>query len=648
MHPKGHFALDMARRGFRVFPLREDDPDLKPGQIKRPALAGDWKALATQDEATIAKWWTNKNYNIAVATLPDDGLVILDYDTKPGQSGAKALQAHDALDMPDSFRVSTASGGTHVYLKAPKGVAIPNSVSKLAKNVDVRGNERGGYVVAPGSTIHGKPYAITSEAPIEEIPDWLIAKAKANRKQTATKQGEILVTLDLPESLKAARSYLVDHAPEALEGAGGDNTTFQVAARVKDFGLSEDAAFELISEHWNEEKAIPPWDLDQLRVKVANAYRHGSLPVGVASPHAEFGDVSFLLTSTPKPKSDRLYLVGFNDFADQALTLMGEPLVDDLLDRFGFSVLYGRSNSGKTFIMLDLAFCIAAGLPWKGKHSTKQGLVVYIAAEGGKGLAKRVKALREHHSLDRDIPLAVMPCPINLMATGKESDTRRIIELVREAEARYGQKCELLVVDTLSRALAGGDENASTDMGAFVKHADFLRASLQTHLAVVHHAGKDIARGARGWSGIQAAIDTEIEVHEGHVTVTKQRDLDTLPQQSFKLDVVEVGVRPRDGKRVTSCVVRYVEAVEFDATISKVEDRVLQAVKDLIATQDDKSQPVELAEIYEKVCYDTALNKGLSKANVRVRLLQLVKKGELLNPERGQYLTRLVTTALTS
>jgi hypothetical protein len=441
---------------------------------------------------------------------------------------------------------------------------------------------------------------------------------------------------------------LVDHAPEALEGAGGDNTTFQVAARVKDFGLSEDAAFELISEHWNEEKAIPPWGLDELRVKVRNAYAHGSLPIGVASPHAEFGDVSFLLKSTPKPKSDRLYLVGFNDFADQALTLMGEPLVDDLLDRFGFSVLYGRSNSGKTFIMLDLAFCIAAGLPWKGKHSTKQGLVVYIAAEGGKGLAKRVKALREHHSLDRDIPLAVMPCPINLMATGKESDTRRIIELVREAEARYGQKCELLVVDTLSRALAGGDENASTDMGAFVKHADFLRASLQTHLAVVHHAGKDIARGARGWSGIQAAIDTEIEVHEGHVTVTKQRDLDTLPQQSFKLDVVEVGVRPRDGKRVTSCVVRYVEAVEFDATISKVEDRVLQAVKDLIATQDDKSQPVELAEIYEKVCYDTALNKGLSKANVRVRLLQLVKKGELLNPERGQYLTRLVTTALTS
>jgi hypothetical protein len=593
MHPKGHFALDMARRGFRVFPLRVDDPDLTPGQIKRPALAGDWKALATQDEATIEKWWSTKNYNIAVATLPDDGLVILDYDTKQGQSGGKALAAHDALDMPDSFRVSTASGGTHVYLKAPPGVAIPNSVSKLAKNVDVRGNERGGYVVAPGSTIHGKPYAITSEEPIEEIPDWLIQKAKANRKQTAAKQGEVLVTLDLPESLKAARAYLMDYAPEALEGAGGDNTTFQVAARVKDFGLSEDAAFELISEHWNEEKAIPPWDLDQLRVKVRNAYAHGSLPIGVASPHAEFGDVSFLLkTSTTIPaKSDRLYLVGFNDFADQALTLMGEPLVDDLLDRFGFSVLYGRSNSGKTFIMLDLAFCIAAGLPWKGKHSTKQGLVVYIAAEGGKGLAKRVKALREHHSLDRDIPLAVMPCPINLMATGKESDTRRIIELVREAEARYGQKCELLVVDTLSRALAGGDENASTDMGAFVKHADFLRASLQTHLAVVHHAGKDIARGARGWSGIQAAIDTEIEVHEGHVTVTKQRDLDTLPQQNFKLDVVEVGVRPRDGKRVTSCVVRYVDAVEFDAGVVEHKPETLQILKvlaELKATNSDK------------------------------------------------------------
>jgi hypothetical protein len=591
MHPKGHFALNMARRGFRVFPLHEDRKDLSAKDQKRPFLK-DWPALATTDEDTIRKWWSEKNYNYGVAMLPDDNLIVLDYDMKEGQQGAKALEAHDALEMCESLRVRTASGGAHIYGKVPEGVKVPNSASKVAKNVDVRGNARASFVVGPGSTIQGSPYEITADKPLEEFPTWVVKKASSDRKTTTAKQGEILVTLDLPESLKAARSYLVGHAPEALEGAGGDNTTFQVAARVKDFGLSEDAAFELMAEHWNEEKASPPWDLDQLRVKVANAYRHGSLPIGVASPHAEFGDVSFLLkSSTTIPKPDRLYLVGFNEFADQALTLMGEPLVDDLLDRFGFSVLYGRSNSGKTFIMLDIAFCIAAGLPWKGKHSVKQGLVVYIAAEGGKGLAKRVKALREHHKLDRDIPLAVMPCPINLMATGKESDTRRIIELVRAAEARYGQKCELLVVDTLSRALAGGDENASTDMGAFVKHADFLRASLQTHLAVVHHAGKDIARGARGWSGIQAAIDTEIEVHEGHVTVTKQRDLDTLPQQSFKLDVVGVGVRPRDGKRVTSCVVCYVEAVEFDAGVVEHKPETLQILKvlaELKATNSDK------------------------------------------------------------
>jgi hypothetical protein len=98
-------ALRLAAQGFRVFPL-------KPGE-KTPAVA-NWPKRATRDEKQIQWWWKQSDYNIGVAC--GRGLMVLDYDMKPGQGGAAALAAHEALDLvpPESFRVRTASGRVHV------------------------------------------------------------------------------------------------------------------------------------------------------------------------------------------------------------------------------------------------------------------------------------------------------------------------------------------------------------------------------------------------------------------------------------------------------------------------------------------------------------------------------------------------------
>ena len=80
----------------------------------------------------------------------------------------------------------------------------------------------------------------------------------------------------------------------------------------------------------------------------------------------------------------------------------------------------------------------------------------------------------------------------------------------------------------MSRALAGGNENAPDDMGAFVTNIDKIRHALNTHLCIVHHSGKDRARGARGHSLLRAGTDAELEVVKttalsGQVITTKQR-----------------------------------------------------------------------------------------------------------------------------
>lgn len=578
MYPIGVLALAMARKGFRVFPLREDNRDEEPAELKKPALAGDWKELATTDPVQIKKWFSARNYNFAVATLPDDDLVILDYDMKDGQNGARALATHELLDMPVSFRVRTASGGLHIYLRAPKGVKLPNSVSKISKHVDVRGNERGGYVVGPGSVIHGKAYVVEHDDPLAEIPDWTVKLASAGRRKLSSKQGEVLGELDTPASITRAIDFLENHAEVAAWGDGGDQTTFRVACRVKDLGVSEETALDLLLNHWNETKTDPsPWPPDMLATKVRNAYAHGSLPIGVSNPNAEFEPVELTRGSNPGiPAREHLYAVPFKDGAEGAIGYMGEPLIDELLDTGMLSVLYGKSGSGKTFNALDLSYHVAAGKPWHGSRVVKQGLVVYVAAEGGRGIFKRMAALRKHHEPSDSLPLVTVPCPINLLETGKHSDTRKLLELIRKVEADTGQKAELVVVDTLSRALAGGDENASTDMGAFVQHVDRLRAELKAHLMIVHHSGKDQAKGARGWSGIRAAVDTEIEIHEGKLTVMKQRDMDQIAPIHFALESVLIGHRA-DGKAVTSCVVQYQDAPELNVALTPLEEKWLKA-----------------------------------------------------------------------
>lgn len=147
-------ALQLAALGYRVFPLEPNG--------KRPVIKG-WPDLASTDEAAIRRWWADwPDANIGVAT--GRGLLVLDCDCKPtpGQTkprpGLESLAVLDMMGLPGSMRVSTPSGGVHVYLACSGPRA--NSVDELRDypGIDVRAD--GGYVVAPGSTIGGVPYAV--------------------------------------------------------------------------------------------------------------------------------------------------------------------------------------------------------------------------------------------------------------------------------------------------------------------------------------------------------------------------------------------------------------------------------------------------------------------------------------------------------
>ena len=260
-------------------------------------------------------------------------------------------------------------------------------------------------------------------------------------------------------------------------------------------------------------------------------------------------------------------------------------LIEDLLDQGAMSVLYGESNTGKTFVAMDIAFHVATGKNWDDRRVT-QGAVVYVAAEGGKTAENRVEALKRTHQLS-DFPFYLVPCSVDLRHPN--ADTKPLAELIRKVQTKENQTVKLIVIDTLSRALAGGNENDSAELGALVRNFDYIRASCNSHLMVVHHSGKDKAKGARGHSLLRAATDTELEVADRTITATKQRDMEMGKPVGFELKTVELG-RNAYGKTITSCVIRLVDAgarADFAAKqLTPQEALLLQAFNDATAGAD--------------------------------------------------------------
>lgn len=208
-----------------------------------------------------------------------------------------------------------------------------------------------------------------------------------------------------------------------------------------------------------------------------------------------------------------------------------EPLIDDWLDLESLAVLYGRPGGGKSFLAIDYALHVATGSWWQG-HETVAGNVLYVAAEGRRGLGIRQRAWRlhnrHHNPVDR---IHWLPRAVNLL------DPVYAAALIQIADDLRPQ---LVVIDTLARSMVGGDENAGKDMGRVIEAADTIKHRTGACILIVHHSGKDQTAGARGHSSLLGAVDTELELKnggDGIITLanTKQKESGEQPPMRLRL-----------------------------------------------------------------------------------------------------------------
>ena len=187
-----------------------------------------------------------------------------------------------------------------------------------------------------------------------------------------------------------------------------------------------------------------------------------------------------------------------------------DATVKGILHPGDVAALWGQSGLGKTFVALDLAYHVAHGRTWHGRR-VRPAAVLYVALEGERGLENRMLAcIEQFGSAGKMMARLTIQTPLDKSETGLAGENAIIAQTKLLAEAA-GTHVGLIVIDTLSRAIAGDDENSAQDMSAYIGRIKRIGRATGAAVLSVHHPGKDEGRGMRGSNSLFAACDTIIK-----------------------------------------------------------------------------------------------------------------------------------------
>lgn len=239
--------------------------------------------------------------NYGVALHPGD--LVVDVDPRNFAAGDRPLQRLAALvGGLNSFTVRTGGGGLHIYFRKPADLIITQG---LREYPGLEFKTAGRQVVGPGS-LHsgsGKFYEIVKGTPAEvaDAPAQLLGILKRTAVPFGDLGGTGAYTNDANTQGRFL-AYLQDVAEISVEGKSGDLNAFRVACHGRDLGLPPALTFELMLSDWNE-RCLPPWDAEELKAKVINAYKFAKGAVGAQHPSTRFEAVA---PAPVKPKEEAL------------------------------------------------------------------------------------------------------------------------------------------------------------------------------------------------------------------------------------------------------------------------------------------------------------------------------------------------------
>ena len=348
-----------------------------------------------------------------------------------------------------------------------------------------------------------------------------------------------------PDGLRLYDDGLKAHSDHNTDPARGQHNAFDLV-RLHTFG-ELDTDLELPITQQPSYKAMGALAMEQPELQKAriesefenlDAFKASSAP-------DEKGQTEIQQESAP----DRFKVIPAPEFAANVSL---NWLIKGVMPKAELAVIYGESGSGKSFLALDLCAAIVRGVSWRDR-TVSAGRIVYVCAEGASGFKQRLRAYAHQNAVELKEFGVVGEAP-NML---DEADAGAITHAI----CQFG-KTELVVIDSLSATMPGGDENTGRDLGKVVDHCRFIHRKTGALIVLIHHSGKDASKGARGWSGLRAAADAEIEITRNgdfrSMMITKMKDGNDGKAWSFKLQTVVLGV-DSDGDEITSCIIEHID-----------------------------------------------------------------------------------------
>lgn len=362
--------------------------------------------------------------------------------------------------------------------------------------------------------------------------------------------------------------------------------------------------------------------------------REAGSEVGQVAARADFA----VIPEPEHPPGGHFKIRSAADFVAQVKPV--HWLIKNFLPHATLGVLYGESSSGKSFLAFDMCAALGRGVSWNNA-TTRCARVLYVVAEGVGGFNQRIRAYChqqgiQSEALGIDVISDVTP---NLLDAG------HVTNLIADIKALGPY--DLIVMDTFAQVTPGGNENSGEDMGRALAYCRKISQSSGAMVLLIHHSGKDASKGARGWSGLRAACDVELEVtrfeNERCVQVTKLKDGRDGAQFGFKLLDVILG-QDDEGDDITSCVVEY-GAVKAGrgrkpTKIGDNERLVLSVLHDLagLAAGGKVAQIKLLDAVKGQMTYDpTKRDQRAGRALQAIEALQSKKLVAVGEDENGGY-----------
>ena len=540
------YALRYAEMGWHVLPL---EPNAKAplGRLVPRGMLD-----ATTDLQTIRSWWMrHPDAGIGIA-LAQSGLVAVDVDPRNGgtETFEQLQAAHGSLRS--EVMAFTGGGGEHHVFVVPPGaqLSLPGT---LGPGIDLKAN---GYIVVEPS-IHpsGKQYGWeASSSPLDGVapsalPDWL-RSLRVTLQAPAAKPSDTPVD---PVKARDAREALYvlspdDHDTWVRAGMALHSTNWGHPAYAMWCAWSQQSTkFDATDQrkrwesfHTDEERSTPGLTLAWVFAEAQRAGWHN--PAAALAP-----------VPTGKPAIPMLTL---SELAVAAQSIRW--LVKHIMPADSIGVLFGGSGTFKSFIALDAALHVAHGLPWMGRKTTRCP-VLFIAAEGGAGLWRRIQAWHRERGLSAaDIEFYVVPVAVSL--------TTQASQVVAAAQA-LGVTPGMVIVDTMSQTF-DGEENSANEVAAYLRELGVQFRSLwMCSVLVIHHSGHQATERPRGSSAIRSNVDFMLGVFRDEkemlatMTCVKQKDGELFEDQPFALTRQVLG-HDEDGDEITSLVAAHVETAQ--------------------------------------------------------------------------------------